>query len=369
VARIASVTGTVGGEYRQFADTDFELTPDRSAIRWLRGARPDEESTFLVDYYPDSAESPITDRNVGSVARTLVEALGREIAMLYEQMDLVYRSGFIDTAEGSALDFVVALLSVKRIRAGREVGEVVFGRGTPAPGDITIPPGSVVATPPQGDKQVVLQFETTASRTLRQGQTEVAAPIRFLPTPDQEAAFVSGQVPPGTITLLPKPIVGVESVTNPEATTRGAQDETDDQLRQRATKALAEAGKSTSDALRAPVLSHGPGVNVVVQDMPSGIPGEVGLVIDGADDAQRRAAILSSVLATKAAGVIVRGNFSEAVKLTLKLSLQTRDDVQLSSDDRRRLASAVARAIARLRQWPESWRRYLAQCARRAEPG
>jgi uncharacterized phage protein gp47/JayE len=345
VARIASVTGSVGGEFHQFADTDFELTPDRAAMRWLRATRPDEESTFFVDYYPDSARSPITDRNVGSVARTLVEAIGREIATLYEQMDLVFRSGFIDTAEGSALDFVVSLLSVKRIRAGREVGEVVFSRATPAPGDITIPLGTVVATPPQGDKRVVLQFETTASRTLRQGQTDAAAPIRFLPTPEQEAAFVAGQVPPGTITLLPKPIVGIESVNNPEATARGAQDETDDQLRQRATKALAEAGKSTTDALRAAVLSHGPGVNVVVQDMPSGVPGEVGLVIDGADDAQRRAAIFSSILATKAAGIIVRGNFSESVKVTLKVGLQTREDVQLTSDDRRRLETAVTQAI------------------------
>src|SRR5207244_2141401 len=64
------------------------------------------------------------------------------------------------------------------------------------------------------------------------------------------------------------------------------------------------------------------------------------------DDDTRRAAIFSSVLATKAAGIIVRGNFSEAVKITLKVSLQTRDGVQLTTDDRRRLESSVAQAIA-----------------------
>jgi hypothetical protein len=86
-------------------------------------------------------------------------------------------------------------------------------------------------------------------------------------------------------------------------------------------------------------------VNVVVQDMPRGVPGEVGLVIDGVDDPQRRAAIFESVLATKAAGVIIQSNFSEPVRLAVKLRLETRDDVQLSGDDARRLEGTVRSAI------------------------
>ena len=345
-ARIAGVTGTVAGAFHEFNATDFELAPDRSAIRWLQGTRPDPESAFFVDYYPNAASSPITDRNVGSVARTLVEAVGRELATLYEQMDLVYRSGFVDLAEGVPLEFVVALLGLKRIRAGREVGEVLFSRGTPAPGDITVPLGTIVATPPLGEKQETLEFETTATRTLRQGQTDVAVPIRFRPTPEQQAARAArGTVPAGAISLIPKPIVGMERVTNPEATARGAEDETDDQLRQRARKALAEAGKSTSDALRAAVLGHGPGVNVVVQDMPSGVPGEVGLVIDGADDARRRAAIFDSILATKAAGVSVKTNFSDKVNVLVKLTVEARNDAVLSAEDARRLESTIRGAI------------------------
>ncbi|HEY1294529.1 MAG TPA: baseplate J/gp47 family protein [Chloroflexota bacterium] len=344
VARITSVTGTVQGDFHQFSDTDFQVSPDRTGIRWLQGTRPDDDSSFFVDYYPDDARSPVTDRNVGSVARTLVESIGREFATLYEQMDLVHRSGFIDLAEGAPLEFVVALLGLKRIRAGREVGEVVFSRGTPAPGDITIPLGTIVATPPLGEKQETFEFETTATRTLRQGQTEIGVPIRFLP-PERQSGTSRDSVPAGAINLIPKPIVGIERVTNPEATSRGVEDETDEQLRQRARKALAEAGKSTSDALRAAVLSHGPGVNVVVQDMPSGVPGEVKLVIDGADDARRRAAILESILATKAAGVIVSNNFSDSVALTLKLRLETRDDVVLTGDDIRRLEDSIKAAI------------------------
>lgn len=346
VNRIASITGTVGGEFHQFSNTDFELTANRAAVRWLNNVLPDANSLFFVDYYSTSAQSPITDRNVGSVARTLVEAIGRELATLYEQLDLVYKAGFIDLAEGTSLDFVVALLGIERIRAGREVGEVVFGRSTPAPGDITIPQGTILATVPQGDAQQVLEFETTATRTMRQGQTEVTAPIRFLPTPEQQAAFTSGQVPAGAIRVIPKPIVGIETVTNPEPTARGAEDESDDQLRQRAKKALAQAGKSTVDALRAAVLSHGPGVSVVVQDTPRGVPGEVSLVIDGARDDAHRNDIFQSVLATKAAGILIQTNHSERIKMTLKLRLTTREDVQLSSEETRRMEAAIKTAIA-----------------------
>ena len=315
-------------------------------MRWLNTVLPDVNTLFFVDYYPASAQSPITDRNVGSVARTLVEALGREIATLYEQLDLVYKAGFIDLAESTSLDFVVALLGIERIRAGREIGEVVFARSTPAPGDITVPQGTILATVPQGDAQEVLEFETTATRTLRQGQTEVTAPIRFRPTPEQQATFTSGQVPANAIRVIPKPIVGIETVTNTEPTARGAEDESDDQLRQRAKKALAQAGKATVDALRSAVLSQGPGVSVVVQDMPSGVPGEVSLVIDGARDEAQRNAIFQEVLATKAAGILIQTNHSERIRVTLKLSLETRDDVQLSSEETQRMEAAIKTAIA-----------------------
>ena len=42
----------------------------------------------------------LTDFNEGSVARTLLEAFAYEVAVLYEQMDRVYQSGFVDTARG-----------------------------------------------------------------------------------------------------------------------------------------------------------------------------------------------------------------------------------------------------------------------------
>lgn len=344
-AKISSVTATVGGVFHHFDATDYGLTPNRDAMLWLGTTLPDEGAMMLVDYYPESAHSPITDRNVGSVARTLVEAVGREIAVLYEQLELVYKSGFLDTAEGTALDFVVALLGLERIRAGRQAGAVIFARSSPAPGNITVPIGTVVATPPQGADRQTFEFETVRSRTLRQGQTEVGVPVRFRPTPEQEAAFVTGQVAAGTICLLPKPIVGLETVTNPEATSRGGEDERDEELRRRAKNAFTGASKSTLDALRAAVLRHGPGVDVVVQELPRGVPGEVRLMISGADEEEHRAAIERSLLATKAAGVMIETSFAHTVRVVLGLLLETQEDVELSGEERGRLEDAVRTAV------------------------
>ena len=50
----------------------------------------------------------LTDDTEGSVVRTLSEAFARELAVCYQQLGKVYAHGFLDTAEGVALDTVVA---------------------------------------------------------------------------------------------------------------------------------------------------------------------------------------------------------------------------------------------------------------------
>jgi hypothetical protein len=39
------------------------------------------------------------DLNVGSVTRDLLETVGRELAALYKQLEAVYESGFVETAD------------------------------------------------------------------------------------------------------------------------------------------------------------------------------------------------------------------------------------------------------------------------------
>lgn len=117
-------TSFVGGPDYRFADGMFE---------WAEGGKkPDAMSTFEVSYL-FGRPSPITDVNPGSVVRTIVEAIGREIQYLYAQNDYVYKAGFIDTATGNSLDLVVAILGVQRRAAQSATGLVTFGRKKPPP--------------------------------------------------------------------------------------------------------------------------------------------------------------------------------------------------------------------------------------------
>ena len=80
---------------------------------------------FEVTYSFEN-NSRLSDINVGSVLRTLVESVSREIEFVYEEMENVYDSGFIDTAKGDALDLVVSILGIKRKEPTRASGTVTF---------------------------------------------------------------------------------------------------------------------------------------------------------------------------------------------------------------------------------------------------
>lgn len=62
-------------------------------------------------------------------------------------------------------------------------------------------------------------------------------------------AGVNGNVGANTLTVMPSAPSGVESVTNPAATSGGAEEETDDELRTRAKVQLSEGSASTPDSI------------------------------------------------------------------------------------------------------------------------
>src|SRR4051812_26768028 len=210
---------------------------------------PDEGTEFYVGYYTvSSSDAPLTDRNVGSLTRTLGEAFARELAVLRKQLELVYRSGFIDTAEGFALDMVVALLGVTRKPRDYAVGSVRFFRDSPAPGDIFIPSGARVSTSlalpvPGGGKPRPVSFVTTSDRTLARGQLSVEAPVRA------EEQGARGVVDAGTVGVLDQTVLGISGVANDAPTVFGAAGESDDELRRRAKTVAERAGRATPRAL------------------------------------------------------------------------------------------------------------------------
>jgi len=257
LAGTVRIHGLVDGDYFRFGTgVDFETAPD-GTITWLAapaggpraGAHwPDRGSHFYVSYErkPELRSTPVlTDRNPGSVLRTLAESFAREYAVMSKQLDRVYEAGFLATAEDRDLEHVVALVGVERRSRAVARGEVVFGRTTPAAADIFIAEGTRVST---GDAPPV-SVETVEPRTLRAGTASVSAPVEALVSgPDGVAAA-------GRLTVIHRPILGVESATNPTAMSFGGDSESDESLRRRARRALEAGGRSTVSALIGALLS------------------------------------------------------------------------------------------------------------------
>ncbi len=246
-----TVFGLADSSYFRFqAGRDFTLSSDL-AIEWRAqpdgspapdATWPDEATTFFANYDTVGVASAVpllNDRNPGSVTRLLAESFAREFAVLSRQLESVYQAGFLDTAGGRDLDQVVRLVGVERRTRSFATGSVIFASNAPATGDIAINAGTRLSTA----QAPIVVFETSENRTLRRGDLTVEAPIR---------AIVSGPggiVPARAIAVIHRPIGGVDSVSNAQGTTLAGEDESDDGLRARASRALEGAGRATRGAL------------------------------------------------------------------------------------------------------------------------
>ncbi|ONG58585.1 hypothetical protein BKE38_02790 [Pseudoroseomonas deserti] len=239
--RLVSVYGARNGlSFRFKADADFEMASDGTALVWRKGgARPDAGTLIEVNYLKRDTAALLTDLEVGSVTRTLVESMAREVARLQAQLEAVQDAGFVDSASGGALDKVVSLLGVQRIPADRATATLRFDRAEGAPGAITIPGGTRVI-----DAAVQVEYETVAEITLAPGQPRIQVEAR-----DVEPG--NAPVAADLLTVLAVPIAGIARVTNPAPARRGSAAETDAALRARAQGALTGGERATLGALRA----------------------------------------------------------------------------------------------------------------------
>jgi Baseplate J-like protein len=122
-----------GNTYTFQKEKDYRL--NNNHVEWFdngEAEKPDDRSNFTVTYIFDDPPG-LTDINTGSVLRTFVESMSREIELLYEEMDQVYQAGFIDTANGPALDLVVSMLGIKRKSSTNANGLVTFWKDSDPP--------------------------------------------------------------------------------------------------------------------------------------------------------------------------------------------------------------------------------------------
>jgi uncharacterized phage protein gp47/JayE len=276
IRRVSHLNGVVdvGGTpvQVQFTDADFYLAdtnndglPDAIEFR-ENGRKPIPGSQLTVNYYPVQLARPVplTDLNIGSVVRTLLETVAREVAQDEQYLDIIYRSAFLATAEGAALEKVVALIGVNRLPARHPLASIRFGRNAATGGRITIPAGTVVtdgATPPA-------RYSTVTDLTLEAGEQSRSVLAAGVSVDTQV-------VDAGALDRPETSIGGVSLVTNPDPAFRDSAAETDDALRRRARGALHGTVRGTLDALRFGILSV-PGVKAVeLTEWPDGQPGVV----------------------------------------------------------------------------------------------
>jgi hypothetical protein len=329
VKRVSVVEGLVAGAAPHdppvpytFGLNDYELVPDAndtdslSTIRFLPfGRKPAPDTDLRVNYYPrTTAPAPITDLSVGSVVRTLLETFAKEQAILYAQLNLAYDSAFVETATGSSLDRVVALLGYQRFRAGRPVGTVTFSRRAGAVGEITIPAGTPVT-----DAADKVRYETAESRLMRAGETAAEIAVRGSTdnTPPVDA---------NALTVIQRAIAGLDAVTNERPTARATSDESDAELRARARDALISSNKGTLGALRNGLLQLPEVRDVKIIEMPNGVPGEVTLNVSLAQNVTTQGnelpdAVKACIEDLRPAGIRIVGGKAGTVDLAAKVQL------------------------------------------------
>jgi len=166
-----------------------------------------------------------------------LRATSWEQSKLWDNLENVYYSAFIDDAGGKQLDGLVKYIGLFRKPALRSLGRVEFtgrsGRSVPAGTRIMSESGIV--------------FRTTNAITLDDSGSGTASIEAIEPGR-------TGNLTANRINRLFNPMEGVSKVVNPERTSGGTIIETDEELRERYYRSLSRKGKATRAAVEAAIL-------------------------------------------------------------------------------------------------------------------
>lgn len=287
----------------------------------------------------------LTDFEEGSVVRSLFESFAYELALLYEQLDLVYRAGFIDTAEGPHLDRVVAVLGIKRNEPDFATGVVTFERDKGLNEELTIPIGTLVTTEEDETKEPPKKaYLTIEEGRLPAGQTSVEVRIQAEERGKQMVTEAE------TVIVMPRPVPGIKAIVNKKPIRfLGRDRETDEELRQRAKQALLASGRASVTSIENALLGL-PGVREVrvKEDFPeegqaeSGKFGIIEVYVDGLTN-QNAPLLRERIDQVRAAGVYVV--LKPAIAIHLEAVLQIEVDPRIRAEERLKLEDDVAQAV------------------------
>lgn len=189
----------------------------------------DAISASLISSMSTSTEKT-TDFNVGSVVRTMLEA----VALVLEDLNINMWQGLLDAIEAA----VYKGFDFKRLQPTKASGVVIFTTNTTAIAIIFIPQGTQVEVP--GTTKV---YVTLVDGQIEIGQTQVSIRVEA----EQEGSI--SNTTPNSITEIVAPITGIDSVTNPAAFRSGRDLETSLERRDRFRRFIVSLARSHREGI------------------------------------------------------------------------------------------------------------------------
>ena len=182
-------------------------------------------------------------------------------AAVWQQMEEVYLSAYVSSAEGVSLDRKCQDIGIMRQLATRATGTIQFSGAD----------GTQIFEGFEVQTATGIVFRTTTATTISGG----------LALAEIEAVVpgASGNVGAGAISRMVRPQAGVTGVTNPDPTSGGRDTETDAQLRERYVRSVSKPGGASAAAIEAALLDIEGVLDAVVRqnvtletDPATGIP-------------------------------------------------------------------------------------------------
>ncbi|CCI03354.1 conserved hypothetical protein [Microcystis aeruginosa PCC 9443] len=273
----------------------------------------------------------------------MYESFAYEIGILYEQLNQVYLSAFIDSAEGSQLEMLVALLGIQRGLPDFAEGTVTFQRdlGTDI---IEIPVGTLVTTE-DSEKSAKKAYTTIESQIFPANSKTLDVKIQAVERGEEQVTKEE------TINIMPLPITGIKSVINKSPIQfTGKKTETDEELRKRAKIALISSGKASNIALENALLSQ-PSVKEVKLierfNDPDQKYGLVDIFVDGVDfsNETKVQSLKSQIDKVRAAGVFVRLQSAIFVPIDPVFKIEINPAIKISEMERKTIEKSVEESI------------------------
>jgi uncharacterized phage protein gp47/JayE len=276
-----------------------------------------------------------------------IQLLSWPIALVWQGLEGVYNSAYMDTATGQSLDNVGKYIGIGRQQATKAIHNVIF-TGTAG---TEIPAGLIVDT---GGKSAV-EFEVIDAERVIDGSP---VQVRCL------KAGSIGNVPNGTIQKIKNPVPGINEITQSSLLLQGLDRETDQGFRERYKKSVAKGGASTLDSIVAAILEV-PNVmqavvienDTITTDSDGRPPKSIEAIVLGGTDTN----IGQAIFATKAAGIQPYGavtvsitdkagrphnvSFTRAQEIGIYVSIQVTKNANYPSDGDTRLKDQVIHYI------------------------